>query len=114
MGWRTNRCATPFAQVRTSVRVAVALVLVGGGSAGACLAASVALHGRDAGEDAAGQQDGDTRKDAYRRINEMVSETVPAVPLAYPISAVALSSRVTGYPLAATGVAEFDRVTLSD
>ncbi|MCA1169527.1 ABC transporter substrate-binding protein [Rothia kristinae] len=68
----------------------------------------------EAVEDAAGQQDGDTRKDAYRRINEMVSETVPAVPLAYPISAVALSSRVTGYPLAATGVAEFDRVTLSD
>lgn len=61
---------------------------------------------------AASLPDGDERSELYRTINEDIAEIVPAVPLAYPISAVALSPRVTSYPLAATGIENFSLVKL--
>ncbi len=47
---------------------------------------------------ARGLPDGDERAEAYRAINTQIAETVPAVPIAFPISALALSDRVEFYP----------------
>lgn len=61
---------------------------------------------------AAQAPDGEERKSLYRKINDHIAQDLAAVPLAFPISAVALASRVTYYPLAATGVANFADVTV--
>ncbi|WP_178945579.1 ABC transporter substrate-binding protein [Kocuria sp. TGY1127_2] len=63
---------------------------------------------------ASSMSDGDDRNDLYKKINESVADLMPAVPLAFPISAVALNSRVLSYPLTATGVANFARIELRD
>ncbi len=47
---------------------------------------------------ARGLPDGDERVEAYRAINTQIAETIPAVPIAFPISALALSDRVEFYP----------------
>jgi peptide/nickel transport system substrate-binding protein len=41
---------------------------------------------------------GDERNAQYQTINAQIAETVPAVPIAFPISALALSDRVISYP----------------
>ena len=43
--------------------------------------------------------DGPDRVAAYEAISKQLAVTVPAVPIAFPISALALSSRVVSYPL---------------
>ncbi|MCP3426231.1 ABC transporter substrate-binding protein [Rothia sp. AR01] len=63
---------------------------------------------------AAALPDGQERSDLYRSINERVAEEMLAVPLAFPVSAVALSQRVRQYPLSATGVENFAHVEVQD
>lgn len=63
---------------------------------------------------AASLPDGDERNSLYKKINGAIAEALPAIPLAFPISAVALNSRVTSYPLTATGVADFARIEVRD
>lgn len=47
---------------------------------------------------ARGLPDGKERTEQYQTINAQIAETVPAVPIAFPISALALSDRVVSYP----------------
>jgi peptide/nickel transport system substrate-binding protein len=47
---------------------------------------------------ARGMPDGKERTEQYQTINAQIAETVPAVPIAFPISALALSDRVISYP----------------
>jgi peptide/nickel transport system substrate-binding protein len=47
---------------------------------------------------ARGLPDGKERDDLYHTINSQIAATVPAVPIAFPISALALSDRVLSYP----------------
>jgi len=47
---------------------------------------------------ARGLPDGKERTDLYQTINAQIAATVPAVPIAFPISALALSDRVLKYP----------------
>jgi peptide/nickel transport system substrate-binding protein len=48
---------------------------------------------------ARGLSEGDDRRDAYADISSQLSRRIPAVPLAFPISALAMSPRVTSYPV---------------
>ncbi|MFI7742376.1 ABC transporter substrate-binding protein [Kocuria rhizosphaericola] len=56
--------------------------------------------------------DGEARSSAYASINNRVSRLLPAVPLAHPISAVAVGDSVTSFPLSSTGYEAFNRVDL--
>ena len=47
---------------------------------------------------ARGLPDGKDRTEEYQTINGQIAATVPAVPIAFPISALALSDRVLKYP----------------
>ncbi|MDV8146338.1 ABC transporter substrate-binding protein [Arthrobacter sp. B10-11] len=47
---------------------------------------------------ARGLPEGEERTEQYRTINAQIAASVPAVPIAYPISALALSDRVLKYP----------------
>lgn len=57
---------------------------------------------------------GPDRVVAYDAINKLIATTVPAVPLAFPISAIALSDKVASYPLSPVLNEVFNKVTLSD
>ncbi|MCC9172976.1 ABC transporter substrate-binding protein [Arthrobacter sp. zg-Y179] len=63
---------------------------------------------------ARGLAEGQEQTDAYRAITDRISERVPAVPLAFPISALALSPRVAGYPTSPVLHEVFNRITLAD
>ncbi|MCQ1999111.1 ABC transporter substrate-binding protein [Arthrobacter zhaoxinii] len=58
--------------------------------------------------------EGQEQTDAYQAISDRLSERVPAVPLAFPISALALSPRVGGYPTSPVLHEVFNRITLTD
>ncbi|MCC3290623.1 ABC transporter substrate-binding protein [Arthrobacter sp. zg-Y1110] len=58
--------------------------------------------------------EGQEQTDAYRAITDRISERVPAVPLAFPISALALSPRVAGYPTSPVLHEVFNRITLAE
>ncbi|WP_246165574.1 ABC transporter substrate-binding protein [Arthrobacter yangruifuii] len=58
--------------------------------------------------------EGQEQTDAYRGITDRISERVPAVPLAFPISALALSPRVGSYPTSPVLHEVFNRVKLTD
>ena len=47
---------------------------------------------------ARGLPEGKERTEQYQTINAQIAATVPAVPIAFPISALALSDRVLKYP----------------
>lgn len=47
---------------------------------------------------ARGLPEGEERTEQYRTINAQIAQSVPAVPIAFPISALALSDRVLKYP----------------
>ncbi|MCU1567837.1 MAG: ABC-type dipeptide transport system, periplasmic component [Pseudarthrobacter sp.] len=47
---------------------------------------------------ARGMPEGEERDEQYHTINAQIAATVPAVPIAFPISALALSDRVLSYP----------------
>ena len=56
---------------------------------------------------------GPERVAAYDSINKQIAATVPAVPIAFPISAIALSDRVTFYPLSPVLNEVFNQVKLA-
>lgn len=47
------------------------------------------------------------RRQAYAQINKLVAQLMPAMPLCYPVSAVALGKKITYYPLSATAIENF-------
>ena len=49
--------------------------------------------------DARSEEDADARKELYREVAEVLAKDLPAIPLAYPISGVALGSRIADYPM---------------
>ncbi|WP_427018421.1 ABC transporter substrate-binding protein [Pseudarthrobacter sp. P1] len=57
---------------------------------------------------------GAERTEAYQSISEQIAKTVPAIPIAFPISAVALSSRVSSYPVSPVLHEVFNKITLTD
>ena len=48
-----------------------------------------------------------------RPLNGRVSAVIPAVPLAHPVSAVAVNSRVASFPLPSTGFERFNELRLA-
>lgn len=50
-------------------------------------------------DQARAEPDDDQRADIYREVADLVAEDLPALPLAYPISALALGNRVADYPM---------------
>lgn len=62
---------------------------------------------------AATMPQGDARNAAYRTLNDRVSAVIPAVPLAHPVSAVAVNSRVASFPLTSTGFERFNELRLA-
>lgn len=63
-------------------------------------------------DDAAAMPDGEARARAYARLNDRVTRLLPAVPLAHPVSAVAVAGSVASFPLTSTGYEEFNDVRL--
>jgi peptide/nickel transport system substrate-binding protein len=57
---------------------------------------------------------GEERTRAYADISSQISARVPAVPLAFPISALAMSARVTTYPVSPVMNEVFNRIDLAD
>ncbi|GAC1514034.1 MAG: ABC transporter substrate-binding protein [Pseudarthrobacter sp.] len=55
---------------------------------------------------------GKERDEQYRTINSQIAATVPAVPIAFPISALALSDRVSSYPASPVLSEVFTKVQL--
>jgi peptide/nickel transport system substrate-binding protein len=64
-------------------------------------------------ERARGLPDGTERTQAYQNINAQLGSAAPAVPIAFPISAVAVSARVATYPTSPVLNETFNHVTLS-
>ncbi|WP_375141397.1 ABC transporter substrate-binding protein [Arthrobacter sp. STN4] len=56
---------------------------------------------------------GPERVAAYDAINKLIATSVPAVPIAFPISAIALSDKVASYPLSPVLNEVFNQVTLA-
>ncbi len=56
---------------------------------------------------------GPDRVAAYDAVNKLIAATVPAVPIAFPISAIALSDKVATYPLSPVLNEVFNHVTLT-
>ncbi|WP_341482214.1 ABC transporter substrate-binding protein [Arthrobacter zhangbolii] len=65
-------------------------------------------------EKAARLPEGQDQTDAYHAVSDRISQRVPAVPLAFPISALALSPRVSSYPTSPVLHEVFNRVSLTD
>ena len=63
---------------------------------------------------AAAMSDDSARANTYRALNNRISELLPAIPLAHPVSAVAVNNRVESFPLASTGHELFNDLTLRD
>ncbi|MFC8303202.1 ABC transporter substrate-binding protein [Specibacter sp. NPDC057265] len=61
---------------------------------------------------ARGMPNGPDRVQAYESISKQLAATVPAVPIAFPISAIALSDRVASYPLSPVLNEVFNQVKL--
>ncbi|WP_234399393.1 ABC transporter substrate-binding protein [Psychromicrobium lacuslunae] len=57
--------------------------------------------------------DGAERSQAYQSINADIASTIPAIPIAFPISALALSSRVSSYPVSPVLNEVFNKITLN-
>ncbi len=57
--------------------------------------------------------DGEDRTAAYADISGQLSQRIPAVPLAFPISALAMSARVTSYPVSPVMDEDFNRIDLA-
>ena len=61
---------------------------------------------------AAAMSDDAARANTYRALNNRISGMLPAIPLAHPVSAVAVNSRVETFPLTSTGHELFNDLTL--
>lgn len=69
---------------------------------------------RELVEAAAQEPDGEQRSDLYRRVNSRVTRHKAALPLAFPITAVAVSRSTAYFPLSSTGFESFRDVELFD
>nr|WP_026550884.1 ABC transporter substrate-binding protein [Arthrobacter sp. Br18] len=58
--------------------------------------------------------DGEERREAYADISSQIATRVPAVPLAFPISALAMAPRVVSYPVSPVMKEVFNRIDLAD
>ena len=58
--------------------------------------------------------DSDERAEAYRSISDRISTRVPAVPLAFPISTLTVSPRVSQYPTSPLLNEVFNNIRLTD
>ncbi|MDQ0735370.1 ABC transporter substrate-binding protein [Arthrobacter agilis] len=63
---------------------------------------------------ARGLPNGEDRTTAYASISSQIAGRIPAVPLAFPISALAMSARVTSYPVSPVMREVFNRIDLAD
>jgi len=63
-------------------------------------------------ENARALPEGPKRVQAYQQISTAISERVPAVPLAFPVSAVAVGNRVESYPASPVLDEVFNKVRL--
>jgi peptide/nickel transport system substrate-binding protein len=63
---------------------------------------------------ARGLPEGEDRSTAYADISAQISTRIPAVPLAFPISALAMSPRVSSYPVSPVMNEVFNRIDLAD
>ncbi len=63
---------------------------------------------------ARGLPDGEDRSEAYASISSQIAGRIPAVPLAFPISALAMSARVVSYPVSPVMREVFNRIDLAD
>ncbi len=63
---------------------------------------------------ARGLPNGEDRTEAYADISSHISDRIPAVPLAFPISALAMSARVSTYPVSPVMNEVFNRIDLAD
>jgi len=63
---------------------------------------------------ARGLPNGEERSEAYADISAQLADRLPAVPLAFPISALAMSARVTTYPVSPVMNEVFNRIDLAD
>jgi peptide/nickel transport system substrate-binding protein len=63
---------------------------------------------------ARGLPDGEDRSEAYASISSQIAGRIPAVPLAFPISALAMSARVASYPVSPVMREVFNRIDLAD
>ncbi len=61
---------------------------------------------------AAAMSDDAARANTYRALNNRISTLLPAIPLAHPVSAVAVNNRVESFPLTSTGHELFNDLTL--
>ncbi|ABY23646.1 extracellular solute-binding protein, family 5, putative [Renibacterium salmoninarum ATCC 33209] len=57
--------------------------------------------------------DGSDRIDAYQAINSDIAQSVPALPIVFPISALALSAKVTSYPVSPVLNEVFNKIKLA-
>ncbi|WP_442951371.1 ABC transporter substrate-binding protein [Paenarthrobacter sp. Z7-10] len=57
---------------------------------------------------------GSERNDAYQSINTQIVQTLPAIPIAFPISALAMSARVASYPVSPVLNEVFNKIKLAD
>lgn len=57
--------------------------------------------------------DGPERSAAYDAINKRIAESLPAIPIVFPISAIAVSGRVATYPLSPVLNEVFNQLTLT-
>lgn len=69
---------------------------------------------RDLVDEAAAMADGDERQQVYRRVNARIMVEQAALPLAFPVSGVAVDSRTVSFPLNSTGFEEFNRLQLNE
>ncbi|MHA7190928.1 ABC transporter substrate-binding protein [Arthrobacter sp. MDT2-16] len=63
---------------------------------------------------ARGLPGGEDRTEAYADISAQIANRIPAVPLAFPISALAMSARVRTYPVSPVMHEVFNRIDLAD
>lgn len=64
--------------------------------------------------EARAQTQEEPRAELYREVAELLAEDLPAVPLAYPISGLALGPQVADYPMSPVLNERFAEITLSD
>lgn len=63
---------------------------------------------------ARGLPNGEDRAEAYADISSHISDRIPAVPLAFPISALAMNARVSTYPVSPVMNEVYNRIDLAD
>lgn len=64
-------------------------------------------------EQAAQEPDGEQRQELYSRVGDQVAQHRAALPLAFPITAVAVNQRTASFPLSSTGFEPFREVELT-